>query len=170
MLSAATGPAADKLPADPSKASAELFESETIQLTDESLASLEGSLEGLELFDFENGKLLRRDAVEDDSEHLDCKVFPGDAAWPSDATWDLFDILIDGGLRKPAPLASACYQDAWGPVDKEECDRVTAGWQTSKLQYVAFPFSLFFLLWKPIWGSPIRKAGCRTWLTCSTQL
>ncbi|ROT35392.1 FAD-binding domain-containing protein [Sodiomyces alkalinus F11] len=132
-IAAATGPAADKLSAGSSFAPAELFEAETIQLTDESLASLAGSFDNLEIFDFADGKIAKRD--EDAEEELDCKVFPGDPEWPSEATWDLFNILIDGALRKPLPLASVCYDGAWGPVDQAECERVASQWQTSQLHF-----------------------------------
>ncbi|KAL2757706.1 hypothetical protein ACRALDRAFT_1074639 [Sodiomyces alcalophilus JCM 7366] len=132
-IAAATGPAADILPLNATDAPAELFDTEAIQLTDESLASLIGSFDNLELFDFADGSLAKRDA--NPQSNLRCKTFPGDPDWPSDFVWNLFNVLVGGALRKPAPLAAPCYAGVFGPVNHGECQRVAGEWTTSKLHF-----------------------------------
>ncbi|XDG05417.1 hypothetical protein ABKA04_005032 [Annulohypoxylon sp. FPYF3050] len=49
----------------------------------------------------------------------DCKVFPGDEAWPSLEEWTLLNGTLGGALLKPKPVASSCYQ---GPdFNQAEC-------------------------------------------------
>lgn len=41
-----------------------------------------------------------------------CKVYPGDANWPSDEAWSTLNELSGGRLlAEPAPLAAVCYPD-----------------------------------------------------------
>ncbi|KAI1210253.1 FAD-binding domain-containing protein [Annulohypoxylon truncatum] len=48
-----------------------------------------------------------------------CKVFPGDKAWPSTEEWARLNRTLGGALLKPKPAAAACYQ---GPdFDQAEC-------------------------------------------------
>lgn len=134
---AATGPAADVVPANSTRAPAELFDIETIQLTDDSLAKLEGDFdeEDLELFDFADGRIQKRSVSRRQAQR--CKVFPGDPNWPNNVVWGLFNLMTGGALREPTPLAAPCYDGPWGPYDQGECNRVTGEWMTSKLQYVS---------------------------------
>ncbi|KAI1413400.1 FAD-binding domain-containing protein [Hypoxylon sp. FL1857] len=49
----------------------------------------------------------------------DCKVFPGDDAWPSVAEWARLNRTLGGALLKPEPSAAACYP---GPdFDQAQC-------------------------------------------------
>ncbi|KAF2116668.1 FAD binding domain-containing protein [Lophiotrema nucula] len=59
-----------------------------------------------------------------------CKVYPGDANWPSDETWAKLNDVLDGRLlTKPEPQASVCYN---GPLyDAEKCANITATWSRS---------------------------------------
>jgi hypothetical protein len=94
---------------------AKLFDFEKAQLTEDILSKLD------DVFQFDNGddvKLNGRGAG------ADCKVFPGDSAWPSDAAW--------AKCGKTIPLASPCYN---GPLyDAAKCDALTANWTNSFLQ------------------------------------
>src|SRR5690349_21447305 len=56
-----------------------------------------------------------------------CKVFPGDAAWPSDAVWKTFNASVGGALIKTVPLAAPCYK-SWPQYDAAKCAQVTANW------------------------------------------
>ena len=38
-----------------------------------------------------------------------CKLWPGDADWPSQARWDAFNTSLGGALIKGIPPASYCY-------------------------------------------------------------
>lgn len=70
-----------------------------------------------------------------------CKVFPGDAKWPSDDQWAVLNTTTTGALIKTIPLASVCYP---GPLSNpDECSYITAQWTNSSIQY--FPsFNNFF--------------------------
>ncbi|KAI2471066.1 FAD-binding domain-containing protein [Annulohypoxylon bovei var. microspora] len=54
-----------------------------------------------------------------DGKASDCKIFPGDEAWPAVAEWVRLNETLGGALLKPNPSAAACYQ---GPgFDQAEC-------------------------------------------------
>lgn len=105
---------------------------ETLQLTDAVISNLTSlSLTNISLFDFGDGNssTTRRTSV------AECKTFLGDSEWPTDLTWDVFDLLTGGALIKTVPLASSCYH-TWGNYDAEKCAYVTEQWTVSTLQYV----------------------------------
>lgn len=59
----------------------------------------------------------------------DCKVFPGDEAWPSEAEWARLNRTLDGALLKPKPSAAACYP---GPdFDAQRCQFLLANASSS---------------------------------------
>lgn len=105
---------------------------EAVQLTDAVISNLTSlALTNISLFNFGDtisSQTKRNDAAQ-------CKTFPGDAAWPIDLIWDIFDLLTGGALIKTIPLASPCY-DNWGNYDAEECAYVTEQWTVSTIQYV----------------------------------
>ncbi|KAH8884410.1 isoamyl alcohol oxidase-like protein [Thozetella sp. PMI_491] len=68
-----------------------------------------------------------------------CKVFPGDAAWPSDAVWSNFNASVGGALIKTVPLAAPCYKN-WPQYDPVKCAQVTANWHDPHL-HVSDPTS-----------------------------
>lgn len=57
----------------------------------------------------------------------DCKVGPGDAAWPSHEEWDALDRIVDGALIKTIPIGAECYHD-WGVYDAGKCEALVANW------------------------------------------
>lgn len=120
--------AATTVPSTNSVANAPFFASEIHQLTDGVLAGLQASLgNSTALFEF------GRNTSTKSLSSGECKVFPSDAAWPSDATWSLFDQLLGGALIKTVPLAAACYP-SWSEYNKTECDYVSDEWTVSYLQ------------------------------------
>jgi hypothetical protein len=83
------------------------FDFEKVQLTSTSLERL-GSDAGLFAFYEESHKLANR------ANGSACKAFPGDAAWPSDATWETLNgALGNNALIKTIQLAAPCY-NSWG--------------------------------------------------------
>lgn len=95
---------------------------ETAQLTEAFLDNLtELEFSNISLFNFANNS----------ESHLpasgECKTYPGDSNWPTDATWNVLDQLLDGALIKTKPVASPCYQN-WGDYDEVECAWLTANW------------------------------------------
>lgn len=68
-----------------------------------------------------------------------CKVFPGDAAWPSPQAWARFEQTLNGSLIQTVPLAVSCYSD-WPEYNPERCYAITAAWNKPSLQYNSIPY------------------------------
>lgn len=62
-----------------------------------------------------------------------CKLLPGDAAWPSPSTWDVFNFLLGGSLISGTPLAAVCYP-SWPEYSPQECEDITNNWFAADLQ------------------------------------
>ena len=124
-VNAITKPAADVVGTDDNT----LFEFETVQLTDESLSILDGDTAAL--FQFYNETDTSADIA---NRAVDaCKVFPGDASWPSSRTWETLNVALgNNALIKTIPLAAPCYE-SWG-YDQAECASLTTNWTNSYLQ------------------------------------
>ncbi|RAK94981.1 FAD-dependent oxidoreductase [Aspergillus ibericus CBS 121593] len=121
--------AATTVPSANAMANAPFFASETHQLTDEVLACLQPVLgNATALFEFGSNS-----SAQSLPAPGECKVLPGDAAWPSPSTWSLFDQLLGGALIQTVPLAAACYP-SWPEYNQAECQSVTDDWTVSYLQ------------------------------------
>ncbi|KAK2054369.1 FAD binding domain-containing protein [Colletotrichum caudatum] len=69
-----------------------------------------------------------------------CKVYPGDAAWPSDEAWASLNERVDNRLLKPRPRAAACYD---GPeYDAAACAEMSADW-TNSYTHLGDPIEMF---------------------------
>jgi hypothetical protein len=124
--SLAVPPAAETLTANTTPANIALFESETIQLTDNVVAALQQNSELADyatLVEFEdstNSTLTTR--ARRARRALRCKTMPGDDLYPSKATWAVFDKLLGGALEKVIPIASPCYKDSeYNNYDAAKC-------------------------------------------------
>jgi hypothetical protein len=109
-------------------------DSGTLQLTDAVLANLTAhQLSGIELFGFgDQGLSARAKPIPVGS----CKVFPGDAAWPSRATWAVFNLLTGGALIKTVPIGAVCYPES-GVYDAGKCANIIDKWSLSATQCVS---------------------------------
>lgn len=99
-----------------------LFEYETTSLTKERLEDLlaeAGISDDAPLFAFDDGT----QKTNPGSSRPACKVFPGDAEWPSQSTWHNFDELLGGALIETVPVAAPCYNNL-GVYDAERCAAV----------------------------------------------
>ncbi|RDW77662.1 hypothetical protein BP6252_05715 [Coleophoma cylindrospora] len=95
-------------------------------LQEEALSTLDD--ETAALFQFEQQSI----SLKPRSASGSCKIFPGDAAWPSNSTWSKFnDILGNDALIKTIPLASPCYNGAY--YNNATCAALTANWTNSYL-------------------------------------
>ncbi|RAL09349.1 FAD binding domain protein [Aspergillus homomorphus CBS 101889] len=105
-----------------------LFAGETVQLTDNVLRNLTASLQ------HENVSSLFAfgDKHPPPQSPRQCKAMPGDAAWPSPSTWELFAQLLGGSLLRPAPLAAPCYAD-WPEYDNATCYKLSMNWFNSSM-------------------------------------
>ena len=100
-----------------------------MQLTDAVIANLTAlELSDIGLFTFADSPAVEETAslVEKRAAAV-CKTYPGDALWPSEFVWTLFDILLGGALIETIPYAAPCYDD-FGNFDKSKCDFLTNNW------------------------------------------
>lgn len=88
-----------------SKTTSSLLPFEETQLQPQYLASL--SAEDSSLLSF--GDSTSAAQPKHGGRAKDCKVFPGDAEWPSEAAWDVLNRTLGGALIKTVPIAAPCY-------------------------------------------------------------
>ena len=125
--SASVTPAVTKVAPTPG---ANLFEFESLQLVEEDLDQL--SDEERAYFEFADS---RPGPQKSKRAPANCKVFPGDDAWPSDWYWNLFNLLTGGALIPSVPQATPCYE---GPAyDADKCKELTSQWTNSFIQFVS---------------------------------
>lgn len=110
-----------------------LFTYEINTLTDETLVGLISSNNistSAALFAFDDPAVSTADRLKSGT----CKVFPGDANWPSKSVWSDFNKLLGGQLIETVPLAAPCYQNL-GVLDAEKCAGIQKNWADPYLQY-----------------------------------
>ncbi|PYH43024.1 FAD-binding oxidoreductase [Aspergillus saccharolyticus JOP 1030-1] len=113
-----------------------LFTGETIQLTEGVLHKLREASKGESLSNqFGFGNEQSRTNIT-----RQCKILPGDPAWPSQSTWDLFDQLLGGRLLRPSLLASPCYAE-WPEFNNATCYNLSMNWLNSSL-HIGHPTSI----------------------------
>jgi hypothetical protein len=96
-----------------------------IQLTDAVLANLTAlQLTNISLFGFGGPGTTSTGA---------CKVFPGDANYPSPAAWSVLDLLTGGALIKTVPIGAVCYANT-AIYDAVQCQAILANWTKSETQ------------------------------------
>ncbi|KAJ5377518.1 uncharacterized protein N7496_004927 [Penicillium cataractarum] len=103
-----------------------LFTSETLQLTEDALASLNPNQSVLFQFGNSTNSSLSARSISG------CKVYPGDFFWPSKLVWSLLDKFLGGALIKTVPLAASCYS-SWDEYDADTCASITDDWTNSNL-------------------------------------
>jgi len=124
--SGTVAPAAALLPVSALTATgAELFQWETLQLTQPVLANLTSlNLTDIALFGF---------PTTSSASTSHCKVFPGDANWPSPIAWEVLNLLTDNALIQTIPLAAPCYS-GWPEYNAAACTSITSQWSDPHLQ------------------------------------
>ncbi|KAK7966393.1 uncharacterized protein PG986_000670, partial [Apiospora aurea] len=96
---------------------------EAFQLTDAVLANLTSlDLANVTLFRFDDGS---------PPETPKCKAFPGESAWPTEETWETFNVLTGGKLITPVPLGAVCYGGAH--YDAAKCQDLLDKWNESTI-------------------------------------
>ncbi|KAJ5288663.1 hypothetical protein N7478_001693 [Penicillium angulare] len=139
---------------DISLAGAPLFESETFQVTNKSLAALKPNQTAL--FGFQNS------SVGHNQHRKRCRLLPGDKSWPSDSTWSQFDEILGGALIKTVPLAASCYP-SWPEYDSGKCKYISTNWTVS-YEHDADPASI---MWPLFEGRTCLPTAINTTSTCS---
>ncbi|KAL7625354.1 hypothetical protein AAE478_004570 [Parahypoxylon ruwenzoriense] len=146
-------PAVASVDAQNSNSTAALFEGETLQLTDAVLANLTDlELSNVTLFNFQNEssseeKLSKRTLFGK------CKTYLGDFLWPSNSTWNVFNLLLGGSLIETVPYASVCY-DSFGNYDKDKCDFITNNWINASIYHTEDPTSINAVLFQGLTCMP----------------
>lgn len=94
------------------------FPFEATQLTDEDVLN--------------NPSVAFGDTLNPELPDSECKTYPGDAKWPSEAQWQGFNATLEGVLIKPSPIPAPCYA---GPqYDASSCEQIQQEWTDSRLQ------------------------------------
>ncbi|KAK1852051.1 FAD binding domain protein [Colletotrichum chrysophilum] len=152
-------PAAELIAANAAASGVEYLDFETSQLTDSVLANLTSyDIGNASVFDFgDEGDVTGKRAARS------CKVFPGDSAWPSSATWSGFDLLTGSALLDSVPSAAVCYKD-WPQYDEAKCAEVTAQWASPSYQ-ASEPTGLDFPLYEGV--SCLPPSLTRSNATCT---
>ncbi|KAJ5613663.1 hypothetical protein N7528_007317 [Penicillium herquei] len=140
---------------DASEAGVPLFKSETFQLTEKSLRSLNHSKK--ELFGFQSDS-----ASANADGNAKCRLLPGDKAWPSESTWSELDRVLGGALIKTVPLAASCYP-SWPEYDSAKCTDVGDDWEVSYM-HAADPASI---MWPLFEGRSCLPTNMNTSSTCT---
>jgi len=104
-------------------------EAETLQLTDAVIANLTAlELTNIDLFDFSTPEV----DIEKRAQAA-CKVFPGDAAWPSRLSWMVFNLLTGLAVKETVPIGAVCYSNS-GKYNAIKCQRLLDNWTVAKTQ------------------------------------
>ncbi|KAI1859837.1 hypothetical protein JX265_010286 [Neoarthrinium moseri] len=86
-----------------------------------------------------------------------CKVFPGDAAWPSSDEWNALDDALGGALIKTVPLAAPCYRE-WEVYNAAKCEAIVANW-TNPHTHMEDPTSVMWPVWEGLTCLPVDGTG-----------
>jgi hypothetical protein len=109
-----------------------LFDWETKQLTPDYLVALKKNevfWQHASLFDSAKGIDLRLPPSGF------CKVFPGDASWPSSELWGALDVALGNGtLISNTPIGAVCYESARA-YDRNKCDALLKVFSRPGTQY-----------------------------------
>lgn len=131
-------PAAEIVDINVTPANLSLFETETVQLTDNVIAAIKEHDEYAEyasLFEFGDSPNTRPSArTRRAREAPRCKTMPGDPLYPNKAEWSLFDTLLGGALEKIIPIGSPCYkQSQYNNYDAARCAELVKDWNTEEI-------------------------------------
>jgi len=135
LASGAVEPAATTVAPTDTAAGVRLFDAETVQLTEDIVASLNESdnqavREYAHLFEFDSAAGTPSKSRRSGS----CKAASGTPQWPAKIVWDIFDLLLGGALSPIIPVASPCYKGStYNNYDATQCAAVSSAWGTEKL-------------------------------------
>ncbi|KAK5112178.1 hypothetical protein LTR85_011611 [Meristemomyces frigidus] len=117
----------------PTNGAVPLFHYEEQQLTTASLSDLSDTEAAL--FSFDSINVTSENTTSYVNYTLassgDCKIFPGDSAWPALSAWKVLDTLAGGALVKTVPAASVCYFNGTSKHNDTACRALTSNWTDS---------------------------------------
>ena len=137
-FTASVAAAAETVASDATPANVALFDTETVQLTDNVVSELQANpniAEYAALFEFEdssNSTLSAR--ARRVRKSLRCKTMPGDLLYPSKLVWGVFDLLLGGALEKIVPIGSPCYKKSeYNNYNAEKCASLVANYNQEEI-------------------------------------
>jgi hypothetical protein len=137
-FTASVAPAAETVALDATPANVALFDTETVQLTDNVVSKLQANPDIAKyaaLFEFEdssNSTLSAR--ARRVRKSLRCKTMPGDLLYPSKIIWGVFDLLLGGALEKIVPIGSPCYKKSeYNNYNAEKCASLVANYNQEEI-------------------------------------
>lgn len=65
----------------------------------------------------------------------ECRVLPGDLAWPDRHDWDALNATVNGRLIETVPLGRPCHHPNY---NEEECQAVRKSWRRPHVQYASY--------------------------------
>lgn len=136
--SVSLSPAAEVVDVSVTPANLSLFETETVQLTDNVIAAIKEHNEYAEyasFFEFGDSPSSKLSArTRRAHEAARCKTMPGDPLYPNKAEWNLFDSFLGGALEKIVPIGSPCYkQSQYNNYDAARCAELVKDWNTEEI-------------------------------------
>jgi hypothetical protein len=131
-------PAAEIVDINVTPANLSLFETETVQLTDNVITAIKEHHEYAEyalLFEFGDSPSSKLSArTRRAREAARCKTMPGDPLYPNKAEWSLFDFFLGDALEKIIPIGSPCYkQSEYNNYDAARCAELVKDWNTEEI-------------------------------------
>lgn len=106
---------------------------ETLQFTDavfDSVLNDNSASDYADIFAFESNDTLAK------RQSSSCKTYPGDHLWPSKLIWGIFDLLLGRRLLTTEPIATPCYDSAWGSKNLAECNALVGRFTKATTQCV----------------------------------
>lgn len=112
-----------------------LLDSDTLQLNDAVFNRIVNdsiTSKYADMFDFETNRTLEK------RQFSTCKTYPGDLLWPSKVVWGIFDLLLGQRLLATEPIASPCYDSAWGTKYLAKCNELIGRFTKATTQCVCW--------------------------------
>jgi len=137
-FTASVAPAAETVASDATPANVPLFDTETVQLTDNVVSDLQNNPDVSEyasLFEFADSSNSTVSArTRRMRKSLRCKTMPGDLLYPNKLVWGIFDLLLGGALEKIVPIGSPCYKDSqYNNYDAAKCASLVADYNKEEI-------------------------------------
>ncbi|KAI0017750.1 FAD-binding domain-containing protein [Xylariomycetidae sp. FL0641] len=76
------------------------------------------------------------------AESSQCRVLPGDSAWPSSDAWAELNSTVNGNLIAAVPIASVCHDDPFNNYDSSACTNVQDTYDLTELHNVGDPVDI----------------------------
>lgn len=85
-------------------------------------------------------------SVLDQARDTDCRCFPGEPCWPTEAGLASFNYKVGGRLIATIPIAACCHRSNLAPYDADACEALRSSWwyPETHLRTSSSPMAPFF--------------------------